>query len=417
MISDNYVPIHQIGNGVTTMFSASWAMISNTYARVYLEDAATGVQTLLTEGVAANQYQITINSSGFIVTYNTAPTASQYAVIGREVTQDQSTPYTTSQGFQGKVEENSFDKLTAMIQDTSNGLSRAIIAPLGDTANLVLPTATLRANLFAAFDASGNVTVASGASGGVPISGAMTPVVTAATLALARAAMGVPGLSDANTFTALNNFTGGLRINGNNVISRINVQRFNGSGTYTPTAGTAYAIGYNQSGGGGGGNAGGATGAGGGGGAGGFAMVFFTAAQLGASQTVTINSGGAAASAGGSVSFGALVTITGGNPGANGAGTTQVAGGVGGVPTVNTGTAIVVSNGANGYCSAAATGSSFGGRGADSPFGAGGAYQTGAGAGSAASGAGAGGGGAVNGSTSGGTGSNGTIVVVEYISG
>lgn len=179
-IADNYTPIRQIGDGVTTQFSASWSMIAAAYATVFLEDATTGVQTAVTQGAGANQYTISITSSGFTVTFNTAPTSQYYVIVGRTVTKDQNTPYKTSKGFQGPVEEASFDKLTALVQQLSNQAGRNISAPLGDTANLQLPKASLRANSYLTFDASGNVTISSGLAS-VAVSTAMSPVVQAAT--------------------------------------------------------------------------------------------------------------------------------------------------------------------------------------------------------------------------------------------
>lgn len=138
-ISDNYVPLRQIGNGVTVAFSAGWSMIASAYARVYLEDAITGVQTPVTEGPGASQYTIALTASGFTVTFNTAPTSAYYVVIGREVALDQTDPYRTSVGFDGKVLEASLDKLTAMIQDVNDTTSRALKFPLGSTKVGVLP--------------------------------------------------------------------------------------------------------------------------------------------------------------------------------------------------------------------------------------------------------------------------------------
>lgn len=138
-ISNNYVPLRQLGNGVTTQFSASWAMINSVYAQVFLEDAVTHVQTAVPQGSGAGKYTISISSSGFTVTFGTAPTTGQYAVIGREVSQDQSVPYRTSKGFQGDLEEGSFDKLTAMVQDITDQVLRSLKFSLGSTAAGALP--------------------------------------------------------------------------------------------------------------------------------------------------------------------------------------------------------------------------------------------------------------------------------------
>lgn len=135
-ISNNYVPIKQFGDGTTTIFSGSWPVIAAAFIRVYLEDVSTGVQTLQNEG---SDYTLTFNSSGFTVTFITAPTSANYVVIGRVVSIDQSVPYTTSKGFDGGVTENSFDKLTAIDQDQQDEITRALKFPLGSTLVGVLP--------------------------------------------------------------------------------------------------------------------------------------------------------------------------------------------------------------------------------------------------------------------------------------
>ncbi len=124
--------------------------------------------------------------------------------------------------------------------------------------------------------------------------------------------------------------------------TQVTQQVFTSSGTYTPTSGMVYCmIEVVGSGGGGGGGAGVAatsSGAGGGGGGGAYSRSFKTAAQVGASQSVTIAAGGAAGasgnnagSAGGTSSVGTLVTANGGSGGGGSAArTTPEFGGTGG---------------------------------------------------------------------------------------
>jgi hypothetical protein len=106
----------------------------------------------------------------------------------------------------------------------------------------------------------------------------------------------------------------------------LNTQVFTSSGTYTPTAGMKYVrIRVQAPGGGGGGADGPGDGqgtAGGGGGGGEYAEGTFSAATIGASQTVTINTAGTAGTSaggnggnGGSVSVGSLITASGGSGG------------------------------------------------------------------------------------------------------
>ena len=116
-------------------------------------------------------------------------------------------------------------------------------------------------------------------------------------------------------------------------ITTVSTQVFTTSGTYTAPAGLAYAHIRLVGGGGGGGGryttSGPYTGAGGG--AGGYAEGLFTAAQIGASQSVTVPTAAAAGGDnvngvdGGTASFGALLSATGGKGGVSGG-----AGGAGG---------------------------------------------------------------------------------------
>ena len=129
-VANNYAPLRQLGNGTTTVFTGSWSMLSAAYANVQLESVTTGVRTPVTQGPGANQYQITITSSGFQVTFGTAPSSSYYVDISRVTGLDQTDSYTTSSGFQGQVEENSFDKLTCAVQDAAYNASLGISIPV-----------------------------------------------------------------------------------------------------------------------------------------------------------------------------------------------------------------------------------------------------------------------------------------------
>jgi hypothetical protein len=102
----------------------------------------------------------------------------------------------------------------------------------------------------------------------------------------------------------------------------VNLQAITSTGTYTPTAGMAYCIIQCVGGGGAGGGSATTVGisAGSGGGAGEYAVGVFSAATIGASQSVTIGGAGAGASGttggnGGNTSVGSLITADGGTGG------------------------------------------------------------------------------------------------------
>lgn len=210
-------------------------------------------------------------------------------------------------------------------------------------------------------------------------------------------------------------------------------QPFLVSGTYTPAAGMLYCI--IECVGGGGGGAGCAaspvgTSGGGGGGSGGYSRTIATAAQIGASKTVTIAGagvGGAAGAnngtAGGDTSVGTLCVAKGGSPGTQ-LGTTLLGqGGLGGIA----GTGDLTATGNPGLCSNGATIATIngiGGLGGNSIFGGAPIQTVTSGSGTSGSSAGnntgaGGNGGSCNGSAStaaGGNGGTGIVFITEFCS-
>lgn len=208
-------------------------------------------------------------------------------------------------------------------------------------------------------------------------------------------------------------------------------QTFIATGTYTPTASMKYCIVEVVGGGGGGGGAvgaGGSNSSGAGGGAGGYAKAIYTAAQIGVSKTVTIGAGGAGGSAGlnagtggGTSSMSTLISATGGgggNPSNSGINIPGL-GGAGGVGTVGSGTSVVATYGQTG-----GAGLTFGtlsyppsGAGGSSMYGAGGGPCINNGASNPGLGYGAGGGGGSANASSGAgaAGTDGVIIVTEFI--
>lgn len=214
------------------------------------------------------------------------------------------------------------------------------------------------------------------------------------------------------------------------------IQTFTASGTYTPTTNMKYAFVQEVGAGGGGGGASTAAGqaaASTGGASGGNAQRLFTAAEVGASATVTIGaagtgaSGNSAGNAGGNTSIALTgtgtitMTAAGGNGGNNtgaSASALNVVASAGGAVT-NGGEGSFSGGRAQSAVTFAAAASACGGRGADSIFGAGGyGASNAANDGGAATGYGAGGGGAAainGGSGTGGNGTAGFVWIMEFI--
>ena len=207
-------------------------------------------------------------------------------------------------------------------------------------------------------------------------------------------------------------------------------QVFATNGTYTPTSGMLYCDIQVLGGGGGGGGAGTYGGpyptSAGGGGAGGYAQGIFSAATIGASQTVTIGAGGtagvggtgAAGANGGTTSVGSLISATGGLGALTSVGSNMSAGGAGGTGTGGD----FQTSGAPGITGSMVVQGGYevavGGTGGSSLFGGGGGGNFNAAGSNAHTYGGGGGGGCTLGSTSavnGGNGYLGIVIITEYI--
>ena len=216
----------------------------------------------------------------------------------------------------------------------------------------------------------------------------------------------------------------------------LNIQIFTSSGTYTPTSGMLYCLVREVGGGGGSGGAAGGAGTGaasGGGGSGGYNESFFSAATIGASQTVTIGAAGTAGTSitsggtGGTTSLGSLLTANGGvgsvNSTASSGGIT--AGGAGGTTSTGAGIfAIIGQTGSNGINFTATSSYYIPGNGGSNPLGEGALgiaqFANNPSSGGAGTGYGAGAsGGGVSGTSSsvlGAAGTKGIMIIYEYCS-
>lgn len=203
-------------------------------------------------------------------------------------------------------------------------------------------------------------------------------------------------------------------------LKNMSVQVITSSGTYTPTAGMKFVIGIGVGGGAGAGGISGGNNFSSSGGSGAFAMILWTAAQIGASKSVTIGAAGAGSATtgtgGGTTSITSLCSLTGGSTGSSAnSGVTQ--GGAGGSVTVSSGTLLwgfSQPGGDGGLQGGNPVGVPGIGPGGSTPLGAGGQFKYGGQGGNqdgyTATGYGAGGSGAmaVSGGTNTGTGGSGT---------
>jgi hypothetical protein len=290
--------------------------------------------------------------------------------------------------------------------------------------SFVPSTGVLSANGVALTGNTGTVTSV-GVTAGTGISVSGSPITSSGSITVTNS--GVTSIV-AGSGISVSGATGAVTVSASAAgIGTVNFLVYTSSTTYTPTSGMKYVIVEGVGGGGGGGGTAG-FGGGAGGAGGGYFKMKLTAAQVGASQTVTIGaagsagaSGGGTGGSGGTTSFGSYGTGTGGAGGAFSGNNNQSARTTGGTGS-STVTAVLI-NGQQGG-PGGQNQSSVAGPGGNSGLGCGGqgywgALNQGNAAGLPGTGYGAGGGGAENGTNgaanAGGAGTVGAVIIYEYI--
>jgi hypothetical protein len=175
------------GDGATISFAVPYQFFGPGELRVIATTA--GVDTPLERGV---HYTVTGGSgtTGTVVATSAPAIGTTWTII-RATAQTQQLGLPNGGPLPGPSVERSLDRAMAAIQDNAAGLGRAIRIPQGEAADApLLPAAAARAGKVLAFDSSGNPVASTITAGSVAISAPMEPVVGAASVALARFAIG-----------------------------------------------------------------------------------------------------------------------------------------------------------------------------------------------------------------------------------
>jgi hypothetical protein len=156
---------------------------------------ATGVESTLTE---TTDYTATASSTGGTVTLVSALAATSTVHIIRDVANTQATDLTAGGDFNAETIEAALDKLTRMVNDNADRISRCLQLPDTDAAlDVTLDSSVDRASNYQAYDSSGNVTVVSSvAPSTATITAKAEEVLDDATFAAMRTTLGVAIGSD-----------------------------------------------------------------------------------------------------------------------------------------------------------------------------------------------------------------------------
>jgi hypothetical protein len=189
--------ISYIANGSTTEWIFNFPAVDASFIEVFIVDAV-GNQVQL----PLSTYTVTLNpligsnptSQGGKVLFPLvgAPLANgSKLTIVRNLPAEQNVSIANQSVIYPPIIEQEFDYLTLLSTRGSQDISRAFKVGFGDPIPALVPPVAQRAGHGTFFDSAGNLVPGEVPSGGVFVSAAMIPVVEAATLALARQAMGI----------------------------------------------------------------------------------------------------------------------------------------------------------------------------------------------------------------------------------
>ncbi|WP_417070838.1 hypothetical protein [Niveibacterium terrae] len=155
--SDNRQAGPYVGNDVATAFAFSFKVFAATDLLVILTDAS-GAENELT---LSADYSVALNSNqdsnpGGTVALPAALASGTKLTITSSIAPLQATDLTNQGGFYPKVITNALDKLTILVQQLFNGLSRSIKLPISNGEDGTLPAGD-RSSTAVGFDASGKL--------------------------------------------------------------------------------------------------------------------------------------------------------------------------------------------------------------------------------------------------------------------
>jgi hypothetical protein len=207
-----------IGNGVTKVFNYDFRILDERHLSV-IRMAANGVE--VTAGLGVDYAVSGVgNNGGGAITFAQAPVSGEAITLLLNVPFVQETDLENQGAYYAETVESALDLATMRDQQLREYMGRAIVVPASETAPPILPPATERAGKGAAFDSYGNLTAGELLETGF-ISAAMRPMVEAATLQLARGALGLGNVATKNISHGLQD-DGAGNIRANFPVTRVN---------------------------------------------------------------------------------------------------------------------------------------------------------------------------------------------------
>jgi hypothetical protein len=154
-VSSSTAKVSYSGNGATQAFAVPFYFLANSQLLV-IRRSSTGVDVTQ---VLGTDYTVTGAGvlTGGTVTMTVAPPTGTTLTIARNVPLTQETDLQPNDRLPAETLEQSIDKLTMITQQLDEVNDRTLKAPISDSAslNMTLPSSSVRANRYLAFNASG----------------------------------------------------------------------------------------------------------------------------------------------------------------------------------------------------------------------------------------------------------------------
>lgn len=157
-----------VGDGAAVNLDFTFKVFEDTDLLVISRDDATGDDTNLVLGA---DYTVLLsadqdNSPGGRVILTSALAIGSTAYIVSQVSPLQGAVFTNTGGFYPSVLNDALDRLHALHLENRETNSRAVLSPVGEDVSLMLPALVARVGKFLYFDASGNLSAATGTADG-----------------------------------------------------------------------------------------------------------------------------------------------------------------------------------------------------------------------------------------------------------
>ncbi len=183
------------GNGVTTVFPFSFKLFAQADVKVTEVVLSTGVETVK---ALSTDYLVSLNADqdahpGGYITALVPPASTVAWVISSNMSEDQQINFANLGGFYPTVLNQGLDKLTILVQQLREVVSRAIVVPISSIASTLTPAP--QANTFLGWNSTANAIINYAGIASAAVSSFMSSVVGAASSLAAKVLLGVYAVS------------------------------------------------------------------------------------------------------------------------------------------------------------------------------------------------------------------------------